>query len=862
MKTLVIAEKPSVARDIAAALGVKKKVGDFLEDDNYVIANAVGHLVELLMPEDIDKNLRRWKMDSLPIIPKKFDVKPIEKTKDVFGGLKKQMARDDVDALINACDAGREGELIFAYITQAAKCKKPFKRLWMQSMTKKGILDAFERLREAPEMAPLNDAARCRSEADWLIGINGTRAITARMFGNRPGKAATVGRVQTPTLALVVERERAIRGFVSRNYWRIKGVFDVSLGRYEGVYQKPNFKKTADEDDAADKVDRIWTKEDADAIVLAAKAAEWADVSEEKKRTRQSAPRLYDLTTLQREANNRFGMPAGITLKIAQSLYEKHKLLTYPRTDSRCLPEDYVPVCKSVMTSLSNGDGESRDDFGPHASRALEQNLIRFDKRIFNNAGISDHFAIIPTETSAVGKKLTTDELKIYDMVARRFIATFFPAAEFDVTTRISTVVEYNFKTEGKVLVVPGWLDVYGRQVGQDQLPALSSKDGQPPKAKVAEIEELDEATRPPARYTEATLLTAMETAGKDLEDEELVEAMKEKGLGTPATRAQTIDHLINEQYMERVQRELIPTGKAEGLIDFLKAVDIQSLVSARLTGEWEYQLKLIEDGKLTRAAFMKSIDEHAERVVEKAKSYSEETQAVTDTDIVCPTDGKVLQETVRAYKSQDGKVAIYKSMAMRLLSLDEIRELVTKGQVGPLDNFRSKKGRPFSAILRMEEGKVKFVFDNTRAPGALNADGTPAEGGEPAQPLELDKLTVVGVNPRDGTNMYEAPNAFISESYAKGDREKGLRISRKILGKTIPTEEAKNLFAKGETGILDGFVSNRTHRAFRAILVLDAKKGGISFKFPPREPGKGKPKAGAKKAAEAKPEAESKAAE
>jgi DNA topoisomerase-3 len=857
MKTLVIAEKPSVARDIAAALGVKKKVGDYFEDENYVIANAVGHLVELLMPEDIDKNLRRWKMDSLPIIPKKFDVKPIEKTKDVFSGLKKLMARQDIETLVNACDAGREGELIFSYICQAAKCKKPFKRMWMQSMTKKGIQEAFEHLREAAEMEPLDSAARCRSEADWLIGINGTRAITARMFGNRPGKAATVGRVQTPTLALVVERERAIRSFVPRDFWRIKGVFDVAEGRYEGIYQKKDFKKGSDEDDSADKVDRLWTKADADAIVAAARDAQWADVTEEKKRTRQGAPRLYDLTTLQREANNRFGMPAGVTLKAAQSLYEKHKLLTYPRTDSRCLPEDYLPVCKAVMGALAAGDAESRDDFAPHAGRALDKDYIRFDKRIFNNAGISDHFAIIPTEATAAGKKLSADEHKIYDMVARRFIATFYPAAEYDVTTRISTVASHAFKTEGKVLVIPGWLDVYGRVVGKDEMPALSAKDGQPPRAKVAEVEQLAEQTRPPARYTEATLLTAMETAGKDLEDEELVEAMKEKGLGTPATRAQTIDHLIHEQYMERQQRELVPTGKAESLIDFLKAVDIQSLVSARLTGEWEYQLKLIEEGRMTRAEFMKSIDEHAERVVGKAKSYSEDSQAATDTDIISPTDNKPIQETVRAYKSQDGVISIYKSVAMRLLSLDEVRELVTKGQVGPLDNFRSKKGRQFSAILRMEEGKVKFVFDNTRAPGATNADGTPAEGAEAAQPLELDKLTVVGVNPRDGTNMYEAPNAFVSESYAKGDRENGLRISRKILGKTIPTEEAKNLFAKGETGIIDGFVSNRTHRAFRAILVLDAKKGGISFKFPPREPGAGKKKTAAKKPAEAKPEAE-----
>jgi len=851
MKTLVIAEKPSVARDIAAALGIKKKTGDHFESDEYLIASAVGHLVELYMPEDIDKSLKSWKIDSLPIIPETFKVKPIEKTKDVFSGLKKLMLRKDVDALLNACDAGREGELIFTYICQAANCKKPVKRLWMQSMTRKGILEAIENIREGSEMAPLADAARSRSESDWLIGINGTRAVTARMFGSRRGKAATVGRVQTPTLALVVERERAIRRFVPRDYWRIRGVFDIALGSYEGVLQKVNFKKGEDEHD---RVDRLWTEAEALAVVEAVKVGAMADVTEEKKRTRQGAPRLYDLTTLQREANNRYGMPAGMTLRAAQGLYEKHKLLTYPRTDSRCLPEDYLPVCKAVMGSLAvSKDDESRDDIGPHASRALDKGYIRFEKRIFNNAGISDHFAIIPTEASAEGKKLSPDERKIYDMVARRFVATFFPAAEFDVTTRISTVAEHNFRTEGKVLAIPGWLDVYGRSVGKDELPGLSDKDGNPPRAKVSEVESLAEQTRPPARYTEATLLTAMETAGKDLEDEELVEAMKEKGLGTPATRAQTIDHLIHEQYMERQSRELIPTGKAESLIDFLNAVDIQSLVSAHLTGDWEYKLKLIEEGKLSRADFMKGICDHAQRVVEKAKSYSEENQEIKPTDIVCPSDGKTMEETVRVFRSQDGTISIYKTIASRMLAVDEVRDLVTKGQVGPLDGFRSKKGRPFSAILRMEEGKVSFVFEGS--PNSENGE----ENGEST--LDLTQLTVVGINPRDGTKVYETPNAFSSESYLKGDRENGIRISRKILAKTIPTEEAVNLFEKGETGIIDGFISNRTKRAFRAQLVLDVKKGGISFKFPPREPKKpavpGAKKAGAKKVAAAPADAE-----
>lgn len=839
MKSLIIAEKPSVARDIASALGRFKKNGDSYENDEYVISSAVGHLVELFMPEDIDKKLGFWRMESLPIIPDEFQVKPIEKTKAKFADLKKLINRKDVGQVINACDAGREGELIFTYICQAANCKKPVKRLWMQSMTKQGIREAFERLRDDSEMKPLQDAARSRSEADWLIGINGTRAITTRMYGSRRGQVATVGRVQTPTLAMVVERERAIRNFKPRDYWRVRGEFLISNGLYEGIYQRPNFKKSEDEHD---RIDRLWERNEAEAILKAVQEIGDAVVEEQKKRTRQSPPRLYDLTTLQREANNRYGMPAGATLRAAQGLYERHKLLTYPRTDSRYLPEDYLPVCKSVMSVLAGESSDSGNVAGgslaPHARRALDQGMIKFDKRIFNNKGVSDHFAIIPTETSAEGKKLNNDEQRIYDMVSRRFVATFYPAAEYDVTTRTSTVAqEHVFKTEGKVLVVPGWLDVYGRTQAKDELPALSAEDGKPPMAKLANVELLEEQTKPPPRFTEATLLTAMETAGKLVEDEELAEAMKERGLGTPATRASIIEHLIREQYMERLGRDLAPTAKAESLFDFLKAINIRSLVSASLTGDWEHKLKLIEERKMTREEFMKGIREHAERVVGKAKNFEESHDTAPLTDIVSPTDGQPMRDTLRAYRSQDGQLAIYKTIGNRMLEPEEVRTLVSQGQVGPLDGFRSKAGKPFSAILKIEEGKVKFVFDNAGQ----------SEEGE-GEELDLSTLKVVGKSPVDGSPVYETPSAYASETYLKGDRSKGIRISRQILGKTIPPEEATNLFEKGETGLIEGFRSKKTKRLFSAHLLLK-KNGSIGFKFPPREP-KAPGKTAAKKVA------------
>ena len=542
MKSLIIAEKPSVAADLARSLGKVPKKGDHFEDDRYVISSAVGHVVELLMPEDIDKKKYGfWRLETLPIIPAKFGLKPIEDSKERFNALKKLLARKDIGEVINACDAGREGELIFAYLYQLTKSKLPVKRAWMQTMTASGIREAFEHLRSGSQMAGLGDAARCRSESDWLIGINGTRALTKRMFGSRAGNVASVGRVQTPTLAIVYARELEIRNFKPRAFWRVTALFEVAKGQYEGVYQRPNFKKS--EDDEHDRIDRIWEKALADAVIAACAGKPPAAVSEEKKASTQAAPRLYDLTTLQREANNRFGLSARRTSQIAQALYERHKMITYPRTDSRALPEDYIPTVRQALGNLVG-------DLAPHAKRVLDEGWVRPNKRIFNNAQISDHFAIIPTLTEP--KPLEDMEAKIFDMIARRFVAAFHPSAEFDITTRLSVVADHTFKTEGKVLTVPGWLAVYGKNTVDDDspdskaLPALSAEDH----ARASTVDSMlhSETTKPPPRYTEATLLSAMEGAGKLVEDEELAEAMKERGLGTPATRADTIDGLINAE--------------------------------------------------------------------------------------------------------------------------------------------------------------------------------------------------------------------------------------------------------------------------------------------------------------------------
>ncbi|MDD3180363.1 MAG: DNA topoisomerase 3 [Opitutaceae bacterium] len=819
MKSLIIAEKPSVAADIARALGRVPKKTDHYENDEYVVSSAVGHLVELQMPEHIDKKKYGfWRLETLPIIPEKFELRPIDESKKHFDMLKRLLARKDVGLVINACDAGREGELIFTYIYQLAKCQKPVKRLWMSSMTREGILEAFAHLRNNEQMNGLADAARCRSESDWLIGINGTRAITKRMFGSRAGNVASVGRVQTPTLGIVYARELEIRNFKPRGYWRVTASFDVANGRYEGVYQRPDFKKSGDEHD---RVDRLWEKAPAEAVLAACRGHPPAEVSEEKKPTTQISPRLYDLTTLQREANTRYGFPARRTLQIAQALYERHKMITYPRTDSRALPEDYLPTVRQTLASLHGS-------LAPHAQKALDEGWVQFSKRIFNNSKVSDHFAIIPTEHE--DKHLDEAEAKIYDMIARRFVAVFYPAAEFDVTTRLSVVAGHTFRTEGKVLTSPGWLAVYGKTAVEDDapgstaLPALSADDGKPARGRTVEPVLHEEATRPPPRYTEATLLSAMEGAGKLVDDEDHADAMKERGLGTPATRADIIDGLIHQKYMERLQRDLAPTAKAEQLFQFLAAVKTENLTSPAMTGEWEYKLRQMEHGKFSRKEFMREIIVETRGIVNRVKTFEEDDSVARVTDIPSPTDGKPLRETLRGYKSQDGEFMVYKVIGGRKIEEAEVRDLVTNGIVGPLDGFVSNKTRNrFAASLRLvkdeETGKWKTELDF----------------GDKA---DIDTLTPFWTDPRTGAELCEAGNNFVLREREGGVWKQTFRVGRIMCQKPLTREHAIQLIEKGKTDLIQGFISKKG-RPFDAF--LKKEDGRIAWEFPPRKPRVGK---------------------
>src|SRR3954471_15986031 len=473
-KKLIIAEKPSVAADIARALGDFTRKGDYFESDEYVLSSAVGHLLELAVPEKYDVKKGKWSFARLPLIPPHFDLSPIDRSKERLNLVLRLLKRKDVSSLVNACDAGREGELIFRYLVQHAKANKPIERLWLQSMTQQAIRDGFSKLRADREMLPLADAAKSRSEADWLVGINGTRAMTA--FNSKEGGfyLTTVGRVQTPTLAILVEREDKIRAFSSRDYWEVHARFSAKAGDYSGRWFDAGFKK---DDDPERKPERLWSADDAAKIVSACRGKTGV-ATEETKPSTQLSPLLFDLTSFQREANGRFGFPARMTLSLAQSLYEKHKALTYPRTDSRALPEDYLPTVKEALKELGQVDA-----YGSLARQILKQGWLKPNKRIFDNTKISDHFAIIPTVQAP--KHLNEAEQKLYDMVVRRFLAVFYPAAEYLQTTRVTRVEAHQFKTEGRVLKSAGWLAVYGRSIGEESenLPAIE------PHEKVATLE-------------------------------------------------------------------------------------------------------------------------------------------------------------------------------------------------------------------------------------------------------------------------------------------------------------------------------------------------------------------------------------
>ena len=716
-KTLIVAEKPSVARDLAEALpGPFQKPNEaYLESDDYIITFAVGHLLELTNPEDYDERFKKWRMADLPIVPEEFRLRPRDKKSEKqLKQIHKLLQRKDVDQVVNACDAGREGELIFAHIYETSGVDKPVQRLWISSMTKQAIREGFEKLRPGEQLQSLESAARARSEADWLVGMNATRAATIR--GRAwVGGVVSLGRVQTPTLAIIVRREREIQAFVPEPYWLVHATFDP---RYEGLWF--DLQKAEDKDTPTGQ--ETWLKEAARAEEIVAKVSDKSGTVEsvERKEHSERAPLLYDLTSLQRDANRRFGFSARRTLQAAQSLYEGKKAITYPRTNSRYLSGDLVPQLKPTAETLVD-----IPEYETAARFVLQLQQLPLG-RVVNDARVDDHHAIIPTDVEHDVSEFSPDERRIFDLVARRFLSVFHPPARYARTTVVTLVEEERFRTRGKVTLEAGWRAVYGVEADAEkddeesaELPPLEK--GQSVKVVSAESEAKE--TRPPPRYTEATLLSAMETAGKLVDDEELREAMKERGLGTPATRAETIETLIRREYIERVGKDLAPTPKGLQVITMLEE---HPITSPELTGDWEKRLTEVEHGEGEKDDFIKGIADFTRSTVEQIAALDKEKLRPERVELgLCPRcgaeTGEIIRENSKAYGCTSWKsreetgcgFVIWKRVAGRTLTPEVARQLLEEGKTKEvLSGFRSRAGKPFRARLVLnDEGKVEFEF-------------------------------------------------------------------------------------------------------------------------------------------------------
>jgi DNA topoisomerase III len=757
-KTLVIAEKPSVGRDLAGALDgpfqrrklddIKPKRGRkkaeeetaeevvekatskpkatrttrdeavFLESDDYVITWAVGHLVQLAEPEEYDEKWKKWRMADLPIVPPNgFKLVPRDaKAKKQLKLIETLLKRDDIDLVINACDAGREGELIFAYVYESVfgasptseSAPLPVERLWISSMTKQAIREGFEKLRPGEQMNSLELAARSRSEADWLVGMNATRAATIR--GRAwVGGVVSLGRVQTPTLGMIVKREREIQAFVPEPYRLVHATFQPP---YQGLWFE------------GDETRIFAPLERADEIVSKVSGVDGTVEKVERKEQSERAPLLYDLTSLQRDANRRYGFSARRTLQAAQSLYEGKKAITYPRTSSRYLSGDMVPQLKPTAGTL-----EPISDYTKAAEYVLALDQLPL-QRVINDAKVDDHHAVIPTDVDHNVESFTPDERRVFDLVARRFLAVFHPPARYARTTVITLVEEERFRTRGKITLEAGWRAVYGLEPDHErqsedeekeggEIPAL--QEGQTVRCIAAEIE--DKMTKPPPRYTEATLLSAMETAGKLIDDEELREAMKDSGLGTPATRAETIEVLIRREYIERVGRDLQATPKGIQVITMLEE---NKLTSPELTGDWEHKLAEIENGQGDRVKFMKGIADFAKETVDQIAALDKEKLRPERVELgPCPrcgaVTGEIIKENSKAYGCTSWKsreetgcgFVIWKRVASRTLTPEIARQLIEERRTREvLSGFRSRNGKPFRARLVLnDEDKIEFEF-------------------------------------------------------------------------------------------------------------------------------------------------------
>lgn len=808
MASLLIAEKPSVASDIAAALGGFSKSDGYWQRDDLIVTSAVGHLVEIACAEASN---RPRGFAGLPVIPAQFELEVIKGREDKFTTIERLLRRRDVDMVINACDAGREGELIFRLIMEKAGCRLPTRRMWMQSMTKESICEAFASALPGEEKDNLYYAARCRSESDWLVGINGSRAVST-IFQAMSGsyESSSTGRVQTPTLAILVDHENTIVNFVPKDFWEIHGTFGCAAGNYTGRWKGAAPAVGETEEEASTAASRCFDKASAMEVLRRVEGHPVDRVEQQTEATSKAPPYLFDLTSLQREANKLFKMPAKKTLEIAQSLYERHKVTTYPRTDSNRLPEDYLETVGTIMHDLEGSP------WGKLVKMVTDSGWIVPNKRIFDNSKITDHFAIIPTGT--LSDRLEHDEKLIYELIVRRFIAAFFPKAEFDITKRITFVGGEEFHSSGTVMVAAGWMAVIGN-FDDDGKRTESGKElcaiGEGELPQVVGIEMKQGQTKPPARYTEAKLLAAMETAGKLVEDEDLRAAMKDRGLGTPATRADTIETLKDdgrnrkppkpkEPYVRLEGNFLVPTDKGKKLISFLRENGAEFLTSAQTTGEWEACLKAIERGEFSPDDFMNGIRQTTSDLVAVLQEESKRLPGAQYTPIgaPCPNCGQGIMGNAVGFEceAQCG-FSIRRTIAGRQMKDEEIAQLFKEGRTGTIKGFYSAaKKRDFSAALCMDGREIKFEF-------------------------EEQEVSTLSCNcPKCGGKMASKPALVVCV-----DCE--FKVWREVCKKALTDAELIKLLTTGKIDLVKGFKS-KAGKKFDAGVKLDLADGRVQLEF------------------------------
>ncbi len=779
-KTLILAEKPSVARDIADALGGFSNKKDYLESGQFVLTWALGHLVTLFEPEDYDKKLKFWQLATLPIIPDEFKFKSIEKTKKRLTLIKKLIKRSDIDGIINACDAGREGELIFRNIIHLiSPGKKTLKRLWLSAMTEEEILKGFAHLYNSKEFDSLGTAALLRMESDWLTGINATRAFTRRWGA---GEILSLGRVQTPTLSILCSREQVIKNFKKEQYFELEGIFTEKNISYKGtrIDKKGNT--------------RIKMKKEASTLLEKVKGKEGKVLNIKRSEKKKPHPLLYDLTELQRDANRRFGYSAKMTLNIAQRLYESKKLITYPRTDSRYLPKSMVSEMEKIIKGICVGPYEQ------FIEKILSK-AIKLDSRVVNDKGVTDHFAIIPTGKVPVFSQLNKEEHNIFDLVAKRFLSVFFSYAVVEGLSFKTVVEKELFKTELSRIKEPGWMIVYN---AQEKTVLVNVEEAM--KVLLDKIDLLEKETQPPARFTDATILTAMETAGKLVEDEELREAMKERGLGTPATRASIIERLIDVGYIERSAKNLIPLDKGMRLIDLVMVISAGEILDPALTGEWEKKLRDIEKENLHPDEFITGIKQLTSAIVKKVKDYKgDSTVVIGDGKPIgkCPKCGADVVETAKAFSCANRAkktcdFVIWKKLVNKAITKEIVVKLL-KGETIHMKGFISKTRKRFDADIALVDNKVSFLFPER-------------------QRDELLDPTPIGKCPKCGADILEG-----KETYFCSKRDEGCTFYiKKLLGnKRITKNIVANLLNDKKTELITDFISKKG-KPFSAFLYFD----------------------------------------